>query len=76
VPCGKSFFPLRRPFGFQQEECHTSFWKATGKDGDYAFDKVASNISGDYKFVIKPRNGLVGKFKGHSVDGWWIQDEA
>jgi hypothetical protein len=38
--------------------------------------KLRATFPATIKFVIKPRNGLVGKFKGHSVDGWWIQDEA
>ena len=38
-------------------------------------EKVASNTSGDYKFVVKLGDALVGEFKGHSVDGWRIQNE-
>jgi hypothetical protein len=29
----------------------------------------------DFTLTIKSGDKQVGKFRGHAVDGWWIQDE-
>ena len=38
--------------------------------------KRASSTAGDFDLVLSSKGEEVGKFRGHVVAGWWIQEEG
>jgi hypothetical protein len=50
--------------------------KAAKVEADKAeFVEEQSDSGPERRLILSLNNQKVGEFKGHLVDGWWIQDE-